>query len=138
MLGKIWPRRFDGLEKTKLEPKFHVKRPTTSRMDPTFANLAQRLPWHFTQLNARLKNFLSGWLLVLGLKECLVECATLCVKSEVILRSKDPCCEIGPTFVNHFVLKRLNDHQSSYHLPRKYYFETFLVPYGCNIMAELC
>ena len=26
-----------------------------------------------------------GWLLVLGLKECLVECATLCVKSEVII-----------------------------------------------------
>ena len=39
----------------------------------------------FTQLNARLKNFLRSWLLVLGLKECLVECATLCVKSEVIL-----------------------------------------------------
>ena len=39
----------------------------------------------FTQLNARLKNFLMGWLLVLGLKECLVECATLCVKSEVML-----------------------------------------------------
>ena len=39
----------------------------------------------FTQLNARLKNFLMGWLLALGLKECLVECATLCVKSEVIL-----------------------------------------------------
>ena len=26
-----------------------------------------------------------GWLLVLGLKECLVECATLCIKSEVML-----------------------------------------------------
>ena len=26
-----------------------------------------------------------GWLLVLGLKEGLVECATLCIKSEVIL-----------------------------------------------------
>ena len=37
------------------------------------------------KLNARLKNFLMGWLLVLGLKECLVECATLCIKSEVIL-----------------------------------------------------
>ena len=23
-LGKIWPRRYDGLEKTKLEPKFEV------------------------------------------------------------------------------------------------------------------
>ena len=39
----------------------------------------------FTQLNARLKNFLRGWLLVLSLKEGLVECATVCVKSEVIL-----------------------------------------------------
>ena len=39
----------------------------------------------FTQLTARLKNFLIGWLLVLGLKESLVECATLCVKSEIIL-----------------------------------------------------
>ena len=29
--------------------------------------------------------FLVGWLLVLGLKECLVECATGCVKSVVIL-----------------------------------------------------
>ena len=26
-----------------------------------------------------------GWLLVLDLKECLVECATVCVKSGVIL-----------------------------------------------------
>ena len=39
----------------------------------------------FTQLTARLKNFLRGWLLVLGLKESLVECATVCVKSEIIL-----------------------------------------------------
>ena len=36
---------------------------------------------------ARLKNFLMGWLLVLGLKECPVECETLCVRSEVILES---------------------------------------------------
>ena len=26
-----------------------------------------------------------GWLLVMGLKECLVECAALCIKSEVML-----------------------------------------------------
>ena len=38
-----------------------------------------------TQLTARLKNFSRGWLLVLSLKEGLVECATVCVKSEVIL-----------------------------------------------------
>ena len=34
----------------------------------------------FFQLTARLKNFLMRWLLVLGLKECLVECATVCIK----------------------------------------------------------
>ena len=41
----------------------------------------------FTQLTSRLKNFSmgSGWLLVLGLKEGLLECSTVCVKSEVIL-----------------------------------------------------
>ena len=39
----------------------------------------------FTQLTARLKNFLMGWLLVLSLNDGLVECATVCVKSEVIL-----------------------------------------------------
>ena len=41
----------------------------------------------FTQLTSRLKNFLRGWLLVLSLKEDLVKCATVCVKSEVILIS---------------------------------------------------
>ena len=40
----------------------------------------------FAQLSARLKNFLKGWLLVLDLKEVLVKCATVCVKSVVILR----------------------------------------------------
>ena len=39
----------------------------------------------FAQLSARLKNFLGCWLLVLGIKEGLVECATVCVKSVVIL-----------------------------------------------------
>ena len=39
----------------------------------------------FAQLSARLKNFLGGWLLVLGIKEGLVECATVCVKNVVIL-----------------------------------------------------
>ena len=38
------------------------------------------------QVTARLKNFLVGWLLVLGLKEGLVGCATVCVKSWVILK----------------------------------------------------
>ena len=39
----------------------------------------------FTQLTARHKNCLRGWLLVLGLKKGLVECEAVCVKSEVIL-----------------------------------------------------
>ena len=39
----------------------------------------------FAQLSARLENFLRGWLLFLGLKEGLVECATVCDKSLVIL-----------------------------------------------------
>ena len=39
----------------------------------------------FAQLTARLKNFLRSWLLALGIKEGLVECATMCIKSEVIL-----------------------------------------------------
>ena len=41
----------------------------------------------FAQLSARLENFLGGWLLVLGIKEGLVECATVCVKSVVILEA---------------------------------------------------
>ena len=39
----------------------------------------------FAQVNSRLMEFLMGWLVVLGLKKCLVECATVCIKSEVIL-----------------------------------------------------
>ena len=39
----------------------------------------------FTQLTARLKNFLRGWLLISGLKEGMVECGTVFIKSEVIL-----------------------------------------------------
>ena len=54
----------------------------------------------FTQLNKRLKNFLRGWLLVFGLEEGLVECATLCVKSWVILSF--PCKKSYESFVNVF------------------------------------
>ena len=41
----------------------------------------------FTQLTARLKNFLSDWLLALGIKEGLVYSAIVCLNSEVILIS---------------------------------------------------
>ena len=40
---------------------------------------------NFYSTNAGLKNFLLGLLLVLGLKVDLVECGTMCVKSEVTL-----------------------------------------------------
>ena len=39
----------------------------------------------FVQVNSRLLEFLMRWLLVLDLKECLAECATVCIKSVVIL-----------------------------------------------------
>ena len=39
----------------------------------------------FTQLTVRINEFLVGWLLFLGLKEGLLECAIVCVKSWVIL-----------------------------------------------------
>ena len=45
----------------------------------------------FAQLSARLKNVLGGWLLGLGIKEGLAECATVCVKSVVILLIKYHC-----------------------------------------------
>ena len=40
----------------------------------------------FVQPSSRLMYFLMGWLLVLGLKACLVKCATVCVRSMVILQ----------------------------------------------------
>ena len=57
---------------------FNIKRKVIFQNDIQFLTT-------FTQLNARLKNFLGFWLLVLCLQECLVEYATLCVKSVVIL-----------------------------------------------------
>ena len=45
----------------------------------------------------RVKHFLRGWLLVLGLKEGLVECGTVCVKIKVILSSTNT--NLGPSSV---------------------------------------
>ena len=68
----------------------------------------------FTQVTARLKNFLMGWLLalslkeglllVLGLKEGLAKCATVCVKSEVILGSMYVICKMDPLQAMQFLL----------------------------------
>ena len=51
-----------------------------------------------TQLTARIENFLMGWLLILGLKEGLVKCATVCVKSEVILTLLHSACKKSANF----------------------------------------
>ena len=37
----------------------------------------------FAQVNSRLMEFLMEWLLVLGLKEFLEECETVCVKKHI-------------------------------------------------------
>ena len=58
--------------------------PITKSVHLQWKEKLERLGWFlttFTQLTARLKNFLRGWWLILG----LVEFATVCVKSEVIL-----------------------------------------------------
>ena len=47
----------------------------------------------FVQPSSRLMYFLMGWLLVLGLKDCLVKCATVCVRSMVILLYIGPFCD---------------------------------------------
>ena len=86
----------------------------------------------FTQLTARLKNFLRGWRLILGLQEGLVECATVCVKSEVML--------------NNIMLKLAQDNLlNQENLSRRYYIDYIHVDffdlhiditYQCNIIDE--
>ena len=46
-----------------------------------------------------------GWLLVLDLKEGLVECATVCVKSVVILLQSDMEPNFGETTKDNIFLK---------------------------------
>ena len=59
----------------------------------------------FVQPSSRLMYFLMGWLLVLGLKDCLVKCATVCVRSMVILMSRDQVtCIEGPHVQMYMVL----------------------------------
>ena len=55
-------------------------------------------------MTARLKNFLRDWLSVLGLKEGLVECATVCVKSEVILVCRYDKWNVSQTFHPYSIL----------------------------------
>ena len=59
----------------------------------------------FAQLSARLKNFLGGWLLVLGIKEGSVECATVCVKSLVILKSKGKISQYFVAFSEYMIFR---------------------------------
>ena len=53
-----------------------------------FSQMKSNFLTTFTQLTARLKNFLRGWLLVLGLKEGQVKCAMVCVERGHILLIK--------------------------------------------------
>ena len=70
----------------------------------------------FTQLTARLENFLRGWLLVLGLKEGLVECATVCIKSEVILaQCLDPYIIVFTSHIHTSTRSELNQICSTYY-----------------------
>jgi hypothetical protein len=65
------------------------------------------------------KHFLRGWLSVLGLKEGLVECATVCVKSMVILKNS-VSLEVGietdllPDFENFLCTKIRKTHLFSW------------------------
>ena len=63
----------------------------------------------FAQLSERLKNFLGGWLLVLGIKEGLVECATVCVQSVVILKILSSWNFIEKYFLLHLTLSSFLD-----------------------------
>ena len=67
----------------------------------------------FTQLTARLKNFFRSWLLVLSLKEGLVECATVCVKSEVILAGMAACLALFKLCTHATTLFELQQQQKS-------------------------
>ena len=61
------------------------------------------------QLSARLEKFWGGWLLVFGIKESLVECATVCIKSVVILSSntkgKSNACSLSCDIIFRVVIK---------------------------------
>ena len=66
----------------------------------------------FAQLSARLKNFFNGWLLVLGLKEGLVQCATVCVKSVVILQIIPKSFKSHPKIISKLSLSHLCNQKS--------------------------
>ena len=60
-LGKIWPRRFNGLEKTKLEPKFEV---SISKNKETGQQCTYQKVWEILLLlsiNMYLLRFLDLW-----------------------------------------------------------------------------
>ena len=90
----------------------------------------------FTQLNARLKNFLNSWLLVLGLKECLVECVTSFVKSEVILPAATPTYHTSPIHLyvatTHLSLVSINTKKYIFSLVSRL-FEVQLIKYVISL-----
>ena len=68
----------------------------------------------FTQLIAKFKNFLMSWLLVLRLKESLLECATVCGKSEVILIVNIEYCFIHNNIKYQYVSTSTSKYQGIY------------------------
>ena len=62
----------------------------------------------FLQVCCNLKNFLRGWLLVLGLKEGLVKCATVCVKSGVMLMKLQQPKKDNMAFASKTLIKPLS------------------------------
>ena len=61
-LGKIWPRRFNGLKKTKLEPKFEV---SISKNKETGQQCSYQKIWKILLLISELLNWLfdlMNWL----------------------------------------------------------------------------
>jgi len=93
----------------------------------------------FTQLNTRLKNFLRGWLLVLGLQEGLVECATLCVKSWVILKSLSEAllfAEHGENMLCTKIVLNVRNNFCTQHVLSRFELGIFMY-YACNSMNNL-
>ena len=87
----------------------------------------------FAQLSARLKNFLGVWLLVLGIEEALVECATVCVKSvylyPFLMMNSFVCNEVRAWLLKWMLRYHCTVHWSSIYLAqmKTHWFEVVFV-----------
>ena len=55
---QIWPPHSNALKKSCLNSKFHKQWSTTSRMDPSFANLDPRLPLHLKINDSKFRSMI--------------------------------------------------------------------------------